>query len=475
MISIGRIVDRFVSTFKQKMVDLCHDFNFSQLNADLVEEMTSNLSEAASASAAEGLRCYVESFDTNQATIEHDDKLLRSKGKVPKSFLTCFGEMTIERSLYQHDRGGAAFAPLDAAWGMRDHYATLGVREAVCFASAHCTPAEVHELLGKCAQFRPSTTAIKHIIGKVGEVMEENQDEMMQAVRSGEQIPQEASVLVVSADGANVLMRLPGSRHRRPAERPQAHEQSKEALKQSSYKNAMVGSISLYAEGSDNEPQRLCSRYTASMPQDNAIEFKQRLENEVSHLAENADALGLRKVLLMDGSRALWNYAQTNPLYEDFEFVIDFYHTADHLSKASEALFGKSSRKAKHWFGKWRRKLLTTHDAAAGVLRSIEYYSNQSNQNKLSSSRRKALKAETTFFRRNGNRMQYASLRERHMPIGSGPVEAACKSIVKNRLCRSGMRWSHEGGQNILTFRTLVKSQRWEDAWQQYKTFAQAA
>jgi len=47
MISIGRIVDRFVSTFKQKMVDLCHDFNFSQLNAELVEKMTSNLSEAA--------------------------------------------------------------------------------------------------------------------------------------------------------------------------------------------------------------------------------------------------------------------------------------------------------------------------------------------------------------------------------------------------------------------------------------------
>jgi len=40
---------------------------------------------------------------------------------------------------------------------------------------------------------------------------------------------------------------------------------------------------------------------------------------------------------------------------------------------------------------------------------------------------------------------------------------------------RSGMRWSCEGGQNILTFRTLVKSQRWEDAWQQYKTFAKAA
>lgn len=76
---------------------------------------------------------------------------------------------------------------------------------------------------------------------------------------------------------------------------------------------------------------------------------------------------------------------------------------------------------------------------------------------------------ERTFFARNGHRMDYARFREHGWPIGSGPVEAACKSVVKTRLCRSGMRWSRSGGQHILSLRTYVKSNRWDAIWTQYK------
>ena len=53
--------------------------------------------------------------------------------------------------------------------------------------------------------------------------------------------------------------------------------------------------------------------------------------------------------------------------------------------------------------------------------------------------------------------------------VGSGPVEAACKTLVKTRLCRSGMQWSWKGGQRILQLRTYVKSKRWDAFWSQYK------
>jgi len=52
---------------------------------------------------------------------------------------------------------------------------------------------------------------------------------------------------------------------------------------------------------------------------------------------------------------------------------------------------------------------------------------------------------------------------------GSGVIEAACKSVVKCRLCRSGMRWTRQGGQTNLTLRTLVKSERWDAFWTLYK------
>ncbi|MBN2211618.1 MAG: hypothetical protein JW709_09510 [Sedimentisphaerales bacterium] len=61
------------------------------------------------------------------------------------------------------------------------------------------------------------------------------------------------------------------------------------------------------------------------------------------------------------------------------------------------------------------------------------------------------------------------------MPIGNGPVEAACKTIVKTRLCRSGMRWSRVGGQRILSLRTYVKSRRWDSFWRHYLNLRQSA
>ena len=56
--------------------------------------------------------------------------------------------------------------------------------------------------------------------------------------------------------------------------------------------------------------------------------------------------------------------------------------------------------------------------------------------------------------------------RPRHLPIGSGVVEAACKTLVTQRLKRSGMRWRHAGGQAILTLRALIQSGRFDSAWE---------
>ena len=69
------------------------------------------------------------------------------------------------------------------------------------------------------------------------------------------------------------------------------------------------------------------------------------------------------------------------------------------------------------------------------------------------------MEKELTFFDRNQDRMGYSDLVDRALPIGSGPVEAACKTIVKSRFCQSGMRWSIQGGQNVMNLRVLQKSE----------------
>ncbi len=72
---------------------------------------------------------------------------------------------------------------------------------------------------------------------------------------------------------------------------------------------------------------------------------------------------------------------------------------------------------------------------------------------------------ELEFFRRNRLRMRCRALKDRNFPIGSGVVEAANKSIVTKRFKGSGMRWSMEGGQAIMTFRSLILSGRFGRAW----------
>ena len=69
------------------------------------------------------------------------------------------------------------------------------------------------------------------------------------------------------------------------------------------------------------------------------------------------------------------------------------------------------------------------------------------------------------YFRRNRHRMRYADTQARHLPIGSGVVEATCKTLVTQRLKRSGMRWRRAGGQAILTLRALIQSSRFDQAW----------
>ena len=79
--------------------------------------------------------------------------------------------------------------------------------------------------------------------------------------------------------------------------------------------------------------------------------------------------------------------------------------------------------------------------------------------------RRQALHKTVAYFREHRHLIGYAHLRAQPLPMGSGVVEAACKTLVSQRLQRSGMRWRVPGGQAILTFRALWQSERFERAW----------
>lgn len=82
------------------------------------------------------------------------------------------------------------------------------------------------------------------------------------------------------------------------------------------------------------------------------------------------------------------------------------------------------------------------------------------------------LNAAVTYFHNHLHQMNYALYREQHYPIGSGVTEAACKTVIKQRLCCSGMRWKEAGAAVVLSLRTLVlTSTRWNQFWNELNQY----
>ena len=134
--------------------------------------------------------------------------------------------------------------------------------------------------------------------------------------------------------------------------------------------------------------------------------------------------------------------------------MIDFWHACEHLRMAPEHAV------AAHWFEKYREILRHDPRGVARVIRALCHL-----RDRAAPADRPEVERELAFFRKHRHRMRYHALKEAGIAIGSGVVEAANKTLVAQRMKRSGMRWRIVGGQAVVTFRALLKSGRFESAW----------
>lgn len=467
---VETLLNLATATFRQKFREICPEDQLADLTPDSFAHLVGIFKEAFSSCGTTALKAYLESCDEPRDTLTTVEGKVRFKMACEKEYLTPFGWVAVSRRLFQADTGGDCQVPLDEKWGMRGETLTPMVREAVHFASGHNTPEEVETLLQKCALFNPSRTAILHANAAFGTYWKEHGESIVTKVRKKERVPKETRAVVVSLDGVNVLMREKGKKRGRKRRKPMENPSQETPT---SYQNAMVGSVSLYGppETDEDGPHRISSRYVARMPQEGFADFRDHLEAEVSATAEKLPSR-CHKVLLLDGGRGLWSYVMANPVYKGYLPLLDFYHATEYLAKAAEAAYGCATYDSQGWFRKWKERLLNEKDAAAKAIRAMSYLLQRG---KLRGQRRKALLSARRFFRNNLKRMNYAWFHARGLPVGSGVVEAACKSVVKARMCRSGMRWTSEGGQTILSLRTVIKSSRWEDCWTEYQALRLAA
>ncbi len=205
------------------------------------------------------------------------------------------------------------------------------------------------------------------------------------------------------------------------------------------------------------------------MPEERFTSFKDENRRVITAFHERIlPEGGVIKLLIMDGASSLWTHARESQLYDDYDWLLDFYHASEHLSSLSEALFGdaKGGKTAKTWYDGWRRKLRDEEGAIKGLIRSARLHRIK---NRLRGERLRKAEQEIGFFTRNQEIMNHAIYYAIGLPIGSGPVEAACKTIVKARMCQSGMRWNRESGGNVLDLRVIKQSGQWDQVWHRYQ------
>jgi hypothetical protein len=213
----------------------------------------------------------------------------------------------------------------------------------------------------------------------------------------------------------------------------------------------------------DQETERLQTVRYARMPESKKVTLQQQLDTEIANiLALSPDLL---RVHLADGAKDNWrllNVIETHlptPLQSPIE-IVDFYHACDHLKNGCDAAWGESTQESKDYFERLNTRLKETDNGAERIIRTLRFQCSLASGNK-----RKRLEAELTYFHNQQSRMHYPKYLRLNLPIASGVMEAACKTLVTQRLKRSGMAWTNDGGQAILTLRSLIQSNRWRSAW----------
>jgi hypothetical protein len=143
--------------------------------------------------------------------------------------------------------------------------------------------------------------------------------------------------------------------------------------------------------------------------------------------------------------------------------IVDFGHGCEHLRAAMVAYKGKKSTIGRAEYEKLKVILKEQDEGAETVIEQLTSIERKL-KGKKNKRRRELFHKELNYFKNQQDRMHYADYQRRGLPIGSGVIEASCKTLATQRLKRSGMSW-RDGKQAILTISSLQRSYRWRRAW----------
>ncbi len=160
-------------------------------------------------------------------------------------------------------------------------------------------------------------------------------------------------------------------------------------------------------------------------------------------------------VVLGDGAKWIKGIAEMH--FSGAIQIIDLYHAREHVSDLCKILFSSEEKQAVRHRIRWWTALDEgkVEKIVAEVCRELP----------ANHESRKKAEKEIAYLDNNKERMRYASFRAQGLFVGSGVIEAGCKTVIGKRLKQSGMEWSVRGANSIISLRCIMTSGRLEDYW----------
>ena len=369
-------------------------------------------------------RC-LEDFDSDGSPIIiANQKLTAKRAKVSKKYETPYGPVAVERYSYQSSQGGAVHIPLEfnarIVAGTTPRFAKI-----VSFNYSHNNSAVVQSALLQTLNRQVSRCYIQDVSAAVATHVEDKSRRWNTA--PCEPLAHDIAFISIGIDGTCMLFCEEG------------------------YRQAMVGTIAFFDAAGD----RMHTNYVAAAPEHGKATFLRRMDEEIARTKQRyAHA---RYVGISDGASDYLPWLKNHTTTQ----ILDFWHVTEYINAAAQAIHrNQSERNA--WIDEACHNLKHHHGAGARLLDEFR----QAAISKHSKKVRENLDAVISYLGNNIQRMNYASYRKGQLPIGSGITEAACKTVVKTRMCGSGMKWGRSGSDCVLTLRALSLSKgRWEQFW----------
>ena len=365
------------------------------------------------------------------------------KGRVLLTIDCIFGSFPIERDYYYHEGQGLGHYPTDAALGLQAGGQTPALARLVCLEGAdQDSYQQAEEHLKETGGIHLSAHQIQRLVQQVGAAAQLWQErEALKPLPGTKPVP----ILYVSADATGVPLRkeeLEGRKGKQP---------DGSAKTRSAYLGCVFTQHKTDAKG---HPVRDYESTTYVSNLGPLEEFGPLLRQEAIRRG-----LGEAKkvVYLVDGAEGLENMGHLN--FKDALQIVDFYHGADHAGEVVAALLGsKEHPQYKARRSRWVRRLLGN-----GVKNLIE----ETRQECAGKPQAQRVYEKLGYFVHNIERMQYRTFRRQGLFIGSGVVEAGCKTIIGSRCKQSGMFWGRPGAENILALRCIHASRRRDQFWKE--------